>query len=143
MGFETIENITRADIAYRISGSDLSDLFNSGARAILSAMVENPDSILPDIRKNIKLREKNIEWLFFNFLQELIFLKDAESLLLLPEKIEISDTKHGYYCKGLMAGEKITAGKHDLKVDVKAVTMHNYKLKKKDGLWVATVVLDV
>jgi SHS2 domain-containing protein len=143
LGFETIENITRADIAYRISGKDLTELFVSGAKTLLSAMVDNPDSISPGIKKNIKLRERDLEWLFFNFLQELIFLKDAESLLLVPEKIEISQAKHGYYCKGSMAGEKIEAGKHHLKVDVKAVTMHKYKLTNHDGIWVATVVLDV
>ena len=143
MGFETIENITRADIAYRIFGNDLNELFTSGAQAVLFTLLENTESISKDIKKNIKLRESDLEWLFFNFLQELIFFKDSESLLLLPEKIEISKTKHGYYCKGLMAGEKITAGKHEMKVDLKAVTMHNYKLKNKNGRWTATVVFDV
>ena len=143
MGFETIENITRADIAYRIYGNDLSELFHSGAKAILSAMTGNPDAISADINKNIKLSEKDPEWLFFNFLQEIIFFKDSESLLLLPDKIEITKARHGYYCKGRLSGEKINPERHELKVDVKAVTMHNYKLENKYGLWTATVVLDV
>lgn len=143
MPFEILEKITRADVALSITGKDLEELFTSGAEAVNSVMTANPEIISKDTDKYIKLREKDIEWLFFNFLQEIIFFKDAESLLLLPEKIQITSSKHGYYCKGLLKGEKIDPAKHDLKVDIKAVTMHKYSLKKEKGLWTAIVVLDV
>lgn len=143
MPFEILPKITRADIALKITGSDLEELFSSGAMGILAVMTDNPESIIKDREKYIKLRESEIEWLFFNFLQELVFLKDSESLLLLPEKIQISKSKHGYYCKGLLKGEAIDKTRHEMKVDIKAVTMHKYSLKNDNGLWTAVVVLDV
>ena len=42
-----------------------------------------------------------------------------------------------------MLGEVIDMEKHELLVDVKAVTWHMFQLKKEDGKWNAFVILDV
>ncbi len=143
MGFEIVDDITRADIAYRIYGNSIEELFESGAHAVISAMIENPESISKDIKKNIELLNQEIDMLLFNFLQEFIFYKDSESLLLLPDFLEITDTGNSHNLKSTLYGETIKREKHALNVDVKAVTMHNFNLKFKDDTWTATLVLDV
>ena len=40
-------------------------------------------------------------------------------------------------------GEKIDMKKHEMLVDVKAVTMHMFEVKKEKNIWKARVVLDV
>ncbi len=143
MGFEVIDDITFADIAFRIYGQDINELFASAAQAVISAMIENPESISMGIEKNIELQDNEPDALLFNFLQEFIFYKDSESLLLLPDSIKIIDTENIYKLKSVIYGETINNEKHDLLVDVKAVTMHKLDLRNKDGVWTATLVLDV
>ena len=42
-----------------------------------------------------------------------------------------------------LSGEKIDTGKHNMIVDVKAVSFHMYKVEKTDDGWKAFVILDV
>ncbi len=143
MSYEIIDNITMADIAFRITGADLNELFTSAAHAVMSVMTENWESISPDVKKTVKLEGDSLDLLFFNFLQEIIFFKDSESLFLLPGKIIIEEGKNKYRCTAELQGEAIDSTKHDLGVDIKAITMHNFELKKEKDRWTATVVLDV
>ncbi len=42
-----------------------------------------------------------------------------------------------------VSGEKIDSGKHDLVVDVKAVTLHRFRVEKTQRGWEAVVILDI
>lgn len=143
MGFEIIEDITLADIALRICGRDLNEMFVSGAWAIISMMVENPESISRHIERDIRLTNSNLDLLLFEFLQEIIFYKDSESLLLIPDDVKISNSCDVHKLECRVYGETIKRDKHVLNVDVKAVTMHNLNVEKRDDIWMATLVLDV
>jgi SHS2 domain-containing protein len=41
------------------------------------------------------------------------------------------------------AGEKLDPERHEQRVDVKAVTLHQFRLQKTDGIWKALVILDI
>jgi SHS2 domain-containing protein len=142
MSFEQIENITRADIAFRISGRDLSGLFLSGAEALLSVLIENPKSLSFMIERKAAF-ENSIDLLLYDFLQEIIFYKDSELLLLLPKSIDFSgsDTKTQLNC--IFHGERINLRKHKPSIDIKAVTLHNLTVSKSDNGWRGEFVLDV
>lgn len=40
-------------------------------------------------------------------------------------------------------GEKLDPTRHRQRADVKAVTLHHFKLEKADGGWSANVILDI
>jgi SHS2 domain-containing protein len=143
MPFEIIDELTRADIAFRITGSDLDELFFSGAYALLSVMLENPDSKSPTIERKLELKNTAIDMLLYDFLNELIFIKDAESLILFPKIISITNSENVYQLNSIFNGEYIDSSKHKLNVDVKAVTMHNLSANKIQNGWEAVFVLDV
>jgi SHS2 domain-containing protein len=141
-----INDITRADIAFRAYGSDLGELFKSAADALLAIMVENPEEIGGDTQKNIKLDNGNIEMLLYNFLQEFLFFKDSESLLLKAgqiSQISIEEKNGSYRLECITEGEKIDRKKHRFNVDIKAVTLHKFSVTRDDSGWSAIVVLDV
>jgi len=94
------------------------------------------------IKKEIELKNDTIEMLLFDFLQELIFLKDAELLLFSKIKVSVSEGKINKL-KAVLEGEKIDPKKHELKVDVKAVTLHRFEVKKTKIGWFARVILDI
>lgn len=81
--------------------------------------------------------------LLFSFLQELIFHKDARRLLLHADNVRIGQRKGVFRLKADLSGEQIDADRHRLLVDVKAVTLHRFKVEFGDNLWKAVVVLDV
>jgi SHS2 domain-containing protein len=143
MPYEIIDGITRADIAFRISGKYLNELFFSGAEALVFVMIENPDSISNKTERKFMFQNSSLDLLLYDFLNELIFVKDAESLILKPQNISISNLDNIYQLDGVFCGENIDCKKHKLKVDVKAVTMHNFRTDKTQSGWEAVFILDL
>lgn len=109
----------------------------------MNVMVGNLDSIEDRVRYPIKLDDASDEMLLFNFLQELIFLDDAEQLLLRVPHVEILKDKGIYPLTAGATGEKLNPLRHELLVDVKAVTLHRFNVKQTPEGWEATVILDI
>lgn len=140
--FELVEGITDADYAFKIYGKDLGDLFVNAGMAIFSVMV-NPKSVSKVIEKEIKLENNSAKKLLFDFLEELVFLKDAESFMLKEIKAEVEEDKEKFLLNAKIFGEELNMKKHEVITDVKSVTYHNYKVEKTSKGWEATVVVDV
>ncbi len=85
----------------------------------------------------------DIEMLLFNFLSELILIKDSEQLLFSKFDVDIFPVDGRWKVKCTCFGEKIDPEKHELLVDVKAVTMHKFKIEEVKNGWRARVVLDI
>jgi SHS2 domain-containing protein len=92
---------------------------------------------------SIKLKNEALDMLLFDLLQELIYFKDAEKLLLRISQLKIKEEKQGHLLEGIAQGEKIDPNRHRMRVDVKAVTLHRFQLEKKDQGWEALVILDI
>ncbi|MBN2402721.1 MAG: archease [Spirochaetes bacterium] len=144
MPYELLEEITRADIAFKISGKDIPELFLSAAEAVISVMIENPKSISHRKKRKAEFKNAAIDMLLYDFLNELIYVKDAESLLLIPKTINLTkNTNNAFIIKCEFFGEQIDDGRHVLKTDVKAVTLHNLTAAESETGWAAVFVLDV
>lgn len=142
INYEIVDDITHADIAFRAYGDTLNELFISAALAMLSVMLEHPDSVRPAVSRTIILEHAERDLLLYHFLQELIFYKDAEFLLLKPASVVIVE---GTSCQlhGTLAGERINRERHAFSTDIKAVTMHRLSVERIGRKWQALVVLDV
>lgn len=142
-GFEIMEDVTSADIALRISGTGAGELFRNAARALLSVLLEHPASVMRRETKTIILKNTSLELLLYSFLDELIFFKDSERLLLTADSVSIVEGDGAFQLTCEAYGERIDRIRHRFNVDVKAVTMHRLAVvREKDG-WTATLVLDV
>jgi len=143
MPYEYIDEITIADVAFRARGRTLEELFRDAADATTGAMVENLDGIGAKDEKRVSLSAGSLDMLLFQLLQELIFYKDAEQLLLRVGSVSLRKEGDLHSLDALLVGERIDARKHRLVVDVKAVTLHRLSLEENEKGWEATVVLDV
>jgi SHS2 domain-containing protein len=143
MPYEYLDDIAISDVAFHAWGNSMGALFIAAAQATLNVMVGNLDSIEDRVRYPIKLDDASDEMLLFGFLQELIFLKDAEQLLLCVPHVEILKHENIYHLTAEAPGEKLDPLKHDLIVDVKAVTLHRFNVKQTPEGWEATVILDI
>ena len=81
--------------------------------------------------------------LLFDLLQELIYYKDAEQLLLRVKEIGITERDGTYLLRAPRRGEKLDPERHEQRVDVKAVTLHRFRLQKTGDGWNALVILDI
>jgi len=141
--FRFLPDIATADIAFEAYGKDYGELFESVGLALETTMV-SLDSLKSLKTQSIKLSNKSLENLLLSFLEELVFLKDAEQMLFNQIKCEVKKSGKLYVVNCKLSGEKIDPKKHKLGVDVKAVTKHLFSLKKlSSASFVCRVVLDV
>ena len=143
MPYKFLEEIGTADIAFEATGRDLPELFSDAADATMNVMIDNLDAIEPRETRQIELSNDKIDMLLFDFLQELIYFKDAERLLLRVRRVRIDEKNKKYFLRAEVAGEHLDNARHEQRADVKAVTLHNFSVEKKDGGWRATVLLDI
>lgn len=143
MGFKILEDITLSDTAVECDGRDLPELFMAGANALVTVIIDDPGTLMRHERRIITLENGDIDQLLYAFLNELLYYKDAESLILVPEEITIEkhDAQYCLWCSA--AGETADQKKHSFNVDVKAVTFHKFNVKYKNNIWCATIVFDV
>ena len=107
-------------------------------------MVNAPERVQRQRRIEIRLEYEELDLLLFSFLQELIFHKDADQLLLHADSVWIEEKREGGFRLTVIAGgECFDAGRHQPLVDVKAVTLHCFQVGLVDNVWKAVVVLDV
>ena len=143
MPYHYLEEIGTADIAFEATGGDLAELFSDAADATMNVMIDNLDAIEPRERRHVKLSNDKIDMLLFDLLQELIYFKDAERLLLRVRDAEIDKKDEKYFLTAEAAGETMDAARHHQRADVKAVTLHDFSVEKEDGGWKARVLLDI
>lgn len=143
MPYEYLEDVATADIAFRAWDPTLEGVFMAAADATMNVMVEELASIRPAVARDITLDNPSLDMLLFNFLQELIYYKDAETLFLRVPAVHIAQEDHQYVLQAKGSGETIDLARHHIRVDVKAVTLHRFVLQKADDVWEAFVILDI
>lgn len=142
--YRFLSNIAIADIAYVARGDSITFLFESAARALTEVMVDRK-TVVGRVERKIDIASPSVDRLLYDFLTELIVIKDVDSLLFKDFKVSILPGKERRL-ECVMRGEEIDRERHALRNDVKAVTMHMFGVKKAEGRggrWEATVVLDI
>ena len=94
-------------------------------------------------QKEIKGENAKIDLLLFDFLDDLLFYKDSELLIFSKFDIKIEEKEGVYHLDCLAYGDKLSHQKHDPKVDVKAITMHMFEVKKIEDGYQAQVLVDI
>src|SRR5206468_11767381 len=130
-------------IGGEVHGRDRPELGSDAAEATMDVMIDNRDAIEPRGMRHIELWNDEIDMLLFDFLQELIYFKDAERLLLRVRNIQIDEKDEIYFLKTEATGEPLDAARHRQRADVKAVTLHDFSVEKENGGWKARVLLDI
>ena len=86
--FEFVEDVT-SDLCFVARGDTLPAVFSAAAAALLEATVEEPAALRETEVRRLELAEPDLELLLLAFLNELIFLRDAQQLLLRPRELRV------------------------------------------------------
>ncbi len=142
--FKILEEVALADTAFEAFGDSPTELFLAAGQAVIETMA-NPKTVQARWERVIERTDPELAGLLFDWLSEIVFLKDAEGVVFREAKAVVTeDRSHGgWTLRGTLTGEPIDPGRHDLHNDVKAVTKHLYEVRKEGNRWIARVVLDI
>jgi len=134
--FEIIEHT--ADAGIRAYGSDMREAFANAAKGLFSLITELNDVGETEYR-DVELIAPDQENLLVEWLNELIYLFDAENILFKRFDItQITNTQ----IKARSYGERVDSSRHKLKTGVKAATYHMLKIERDNGCK-AEVLFDI
>ena len=140
--FEYLPEIAIADAAFVARGSSLAELFTAAALATTGIMVELED-IRQTAERQISLDADSREDLLYQWLSELLYIKDVEYLVFSGFDLAVAEDSGRCRLSGKAFGERIDQQRHRLGQDVKAVTYHLFEIKQDSGEFTARVVLDI
>lgn len=140
--FRVLENVAIADIAFEAYGKNLNELFENCALAIFEESADIK-KIKVSKKKKISLESNKIEDLLFDFLSEILYLKDVYSIIFKSSEVNITESKGKFKLRAELVGESIDREKHELRNDIKAITLHMFKIEKTKEGYKATFVVDV
>jgi SHS2 domain-containing protein len=143
MPYRYLDNIAIADAAFEAWGGSLENMLIAASDATLNIMVGDLAAIRPREFRHFRVLDPEIDMLLFQLLQEIVYYKDAEQLLLRIRTVRVEQSEHGWAAYIEAAGEQIDPQRHDLVVDIKAITLHNLSVRQTSEGWTATVTVDV
>jgi len=131
-----------ADTCFDAWGNNLNELFTNCALALSEIMIDLK-TLKFKIKKKINLKNNTIDALLIEFLEEIIYLKDAEMLLFSKFHINIKNVDDTYVLEAEISGDKIDQKTQKLGIDAKAITYHKFKVEQKNDKWYAHIIIDV
>ena len=128
-----------ADFGLRVRAATLPELFAEAGRGLMSAICENAAQIRAVEEVTFSISGDRLDELFHDWLDELLYAFHAKKMLFGRFDVHIDDT-------GLTAtamGEPIDRARHQLAVEIKAITYHGLRVEQEGDQWLAEVIVDI
>lgn len=139
--YEFLPAVALADIAFQVKADSWDHLFAGASEALTSVMVDMRD-LASDRHLSINLSAPTVEDLLYDWLSEMVYLKDVEAFL--AKSADISVTPGAIWSvSGTLNGDTIHPGTQRLGQDIKAVTYHMFRVSREGNDITAQVVVDV
>lgn len=128
-----------ADLAWRLWGKDLPELFENAGRA-LSATLTDLRYLRRRATREVRLKAFDREALLVDWLNHLLYLFDLDGFLGRDFQVEALTPRR---LEARVTGEIFDPGRHPSLTGVKAATFHQLSVVPVQDGWQATVVLDL
>jgi len=139
--FEFCDAVT-SDLSFLARGASLDSVFAAAAAALLAATVEEPGAVAERETCSLALEAPDVELLLLRFLNRLVYLRDAEGLLLHVAEIHVH-ADGAAKLEARLVGEPLDRARHHLAAEVKAATAHGLRVSRNARGFEASVTLDV
>jgi SHS2 domain-containing protein len=128
-----------ADVGIIAYGADIKQLFSNAALALFSLITE-VGSINEKSRRHVEIVSEDKDSLLVEWLNELIYLFDAEHVLFRRFDIESLTNNQ---LRATCYGEDLDPLKHKIRTGVKAATYHMLKINKDSSGYEVQIIFDV
>ncbi|HLD19398.1 MAG TPA: archease [Candidatus Nanoarchaeia archaeon] len=137
--FEFVEHT--ADAEFYSYGSTIEEAYAHAAYAVTSIIVDYK-KVKAVLKKIVKIRGKDKEALLYNFIEEIIYLLDAEDFVMHKvQYLEIKKDKNGFSLEAELLGD--TVSNYQSEKAVKAATYNSMEIKQENGKWIVHMVVDI
>lgn len=141
--FRFLDNVALADCAFEATGDSLTELFQAAGQAVIETLA-NPATVHGSWNRIVEQCGQDPSTLLFDYLSEIVYLKDAEGVVFSEAVPEVWQDENGvWHLHARLAGAPVALREQDLRADVKGVTKHLYDVRQDGSLWKVTVVLDI
>ena len=130
-----------ADVKFKLYGKSLNEIFSNCALAV-SHIISRGKKIKSVKRKEFTVSGKDYESLLYNFIDELIYLLDADNFVLSRADTKLFDGLNAKKINAVVYGDDASVYK-DLDAIKSPTYAEMYVKQKKDNLWEAQIVVDV
>ncbi|MBN2203232.1 MAG: archease [Candidatus Aenigmarchaeota archaeon] len=138
MKFRFLDDFATADVAFEAYGKTLNEAFSNSALAMFEVQTD-VKTVEPLVSKKVELVSENKESLLFDWLSELLYLRDTSSMFFSKFDIKI-EGKDRFKLTGKVFGDKIEG--HELRTEVKGVSYQMMKIEDGPEFKIR-VILDV
>lgn len=128
-----------ADMGVRGFGVTREEAFEHAALA-LTAVVTDPDTVMPTVLVDVTSEAPDIELLFVDWLNALVYEMATRNMLFSRFEVRID----GHRLHGKAWGEKVEIARHHPAVEIKGATYTALRVSQiEGGNWLAQCVVDV
>lgn len=140
--YRILDEETKGDFAFEVYADSPEELFEGAALATMSAMVDLSSLNISE-KWFFNIHTKTLSELLYDFLSEIVFVKDTEGLLFKKFDVRIFEQNDGYMLECTALGEHINPESQILYTDVKAVTYYHFTVEQRDDKWYCYALLDL
>jgi SHS2 domain-containing protein len=128
-----------ADSGIMVCGTDIRNLFENTATAMMQIMVSSRHT---EKTRTIKLSldEQDLPGLMVRWLGEILYLFAGEKEVVTDVKIDAISPSH---LEATLESMPFDPDLHEILCEIKAVTYHQIEVAKKDDYWEARVIFDL
>ncbi|MBR5503319.1 MAG: archease [Methanobrevibacter sp.] len=135
-----------ADIGFYAYGDSLEEAYENAGLAMFD-VVTDIEKVKKEESEEFEIVSEDLVSLLYDYLDELLFLQDTEFLFFSDFKVKIEKTDNegieSYKLNCTASGEEINWNIHSHRSEVKAVTFHQMDVRKDDGRYKLTAILDL
>jgi SHS2 domain-containing protein len=139
--YKFLDDVALADTAFEVVADSWGELFAGAASALTAVMVDSR-RLSGSVTRKVELSAGTVEDLLYDWLSEIVYLKDTESLILVNAQTDVASTPL-WGIHGTLHCDRIDPTQHRMGQDVKAVTYHLFSVEQSGSSFKARVVLDI
>ncbi len=133
-----------ADVQARCWGRTLEEAYNQTAYSLMATITPDLKRISSNIEKKIKIEAEDKEALLFDFLSELLYIFDVDELVFNTIKVQIiKESEDLFVLNALLRGEKFDVTKHEIGIEVKAITYSFMEIAESKNKVEISIVFDI
>ena len=129
MSYKNLEHSTDALIEVR--ASNLTEAFEVAGKSVIQTIMDD-SKIDEKIQKNIVVKGKNLHYLLYNWIEELIILTITDGFA--TKRFSIVVEKEPFLIKAELFGEENDIKKHGFKVEIKSPTFHEMEIDEGEEI---------
>tara|TARA_Y100000590_G_scaffold26330_1_gene29669 strand:+ start:2959 stop:3378 length:420 start_codon:yes stop_codon:yes gene_type:complete len=131
MSYKTLEHATDAII--EVTADNLTEAFQIAGISVIETILDI-SKVDENFIKKIQVKGKDLKYLLYNWLEEIIILTITEGFAGKKISLDILENDENFTINAEIIGENIDLKKHQFKVEIKSPTFHEMRIEQNEKI---------